>query len=149
MWSTFPLIGKYLDGATASSLHEALLCAEKFNQKAHLCAPVYIENEIEKITDLASHITFNSVHQYSRFKEPALRKGLKTAIRINPEYSEVATNLYNPCLPGSRLGVTSAELGDELPEGITGLHFHSLCEQNSDALENTLVAVEEKFGRHL
>ncbi|MBR9998512.1 MAG: carboxynorspermidine decarboxylase, partial [Cyclobacteriaceae bacterium] len=89
MWSTFPLIGKYLDGATASSLHEALLCAEKFNQKAHLCAPVYIENEIEKITDVASHITFNSVHQYSRFKEPALRKGLKTAIRINPEYSEV------------------------------------------------------------
>jgi carboxynorspermidine decarboxylase len=149
MWSTFPLLQKYLDGATASSLHEALLCADEFHTKAHLCAPVYLENEIEKITDVSSHITFNSVNQFFRYREVAFRKGLQTAIRINPEYSEVATDLYNPCIPGSRLGMTTGELGEVLPEGITGLHFHALCEQNADALENTLVAVEEKFGHHL
>ena len=149
MWSTFPLVKKYLDGATASSLHEAMLCNEEFRQKAHLCAPVYLESEIEKITDIASHITFNSIQQFYRFRDQAVRKGLKMAIRINPEYSEVGTELYNPCVPGSRLGVTSTEMGKSLPEGITGLHFHSLCEQNADALENTLLAIEEKFGRLL
>jgi len=149
MWSTFPLLREYLDGATASSFHEALLCSEEFGVKAHLCAPVYLENEIDPVTDIASHITFNSVNQYHRYKEVAQHKGLQMAIRINPEYSEVGTDLYNPCLPGSRLGVIRSEMGDEIPEGITGLHFHALCEQNSDALENTLAAVEEKFNPHL
>jgi carboxynorspermidine decarboxylase len=145
MWSTFPLLKKYLDGATASSLHEAMLCHEEFHQKAHLCAPIYLESEIEKITDIASHITFNSIQQFYRFRDQAIRKGLKMAIRINPEYSEVGTELYNPCVPGSRLGVTRAVMGKSLPEGITGLHFHSLCEQNADALENTLLAIEEDY----
>ncbi len=149
MWSTFPLLKEYLDGATASSLHEAMLCYEEFREKAHLCAPIYLESEIDEITDIASHITFNSVQQFFRYRERAMRKGLKMAIRINPEYSEVGTELYNPCVPGSRLGVTSTEMGKLLPEGITGLHFHSLCEQNADALENTLVAIEEKFGHFL
>jgi carboxynorspermidine decarboxylase len=149
MWSTFPLIRKYLDGATASSLHEAMLCEEEFQKKAHLCAPIYLEAEIEKITDISSHITFNSLQQFSRFGSKALMKGLKMGIRINPEYSEVGTELYNPCVPGSRLGITRSELGQTLPEEITGLHFHSLCEQNADALENTLAAVETKFGHLL
>jgi len=149
MWSTFPLLKKYLDGATASSLHEAMLCHEEFGEKAHLCAPIYLENEMDQMADVASHVTFNSIQQFSRYRELAMRKGLKMALRINPEYSEVGTELYNPCIPGSRLGVTRSELGSELPEGITGLHFHSLCEQNSDALENTLLAVEEKFGYFL
>jgi carboxynorspermidine decarboxylase len=149
MWSTFPLLKKYLDGATASSLNEAILIREEFGEMAHLCAPVYLESEIEKITGIASHITFNSLQQYYRFQQYAFHNSLKMAIRINPEYSEVVTELYNPCMPGSRLGVTRAELGNDLPPGITGLHFHTLCEQNSDALENTLMAVEEKFDHFL
>lgn len=149
MWSTFPLLRTYLSGATASSLHEAILCYEKFKQKAHVCAPVYLENEIEEITDISSHITFNSLSQFERFGPIALKKGLKTALRINPEYSEIETNLYNPCLPGSRLGISSENLPDVLPTGIDGLHFHSLCEQNADTLARTLKVVEEKFGNHL
>ncbi len=149
MWSTFPLLRKYLSGATASSLHEAILCFEEFKQKAHVCAPVYLENEIEEITDISSHITFNSLNQFERFGPIALRKGLKTALRINPEYSEIETDLYNPCIPGSRLGIISADLPEQLPEGIDGLHFHSLCEQNADTLARTLKVVEEKFSRQL
>lgn len=149
MWSTFPFLRKYLSGATASSLHEAILCYEKFKQKAHVCAPVYLENEIEEITDISSHITFNSLSQFERFGPIALEKGLKTALRINPEYSEIETDLYNPCLPGSRLGISSKNLPKVLPNGIDGLHFHSLCEQNADTLTRTLRAVEEKFAGQL
>ena len=153
MWSTFPMVRKYLSGATASSLHEAKLCYEEMGSKAHLCAPVYFENEFDEITSISSHITFNSIAQFERFKEKAQcrrhaygKNQLKIAIRINPEYSEVGTELYNPCIPGSRLGMTREAFGKTLPEGVTGLHFHALCEQNADALKNTLKAVEEKFG---
>ncbi len=149
MWSTFPLLKQYLNGLTASSLNEARLTVDKFGTKAHLCAPVYLNDEIEEITNLASHITFNSLHQYHRFYSIAKKKNLKIALRINPEYSEVDTALYNPCMPGSRLGITRKEFGDVLPPGITGLHFHALCEQNAIALKNTLHAVEEKFGDFL
>lgn len=149
MWSTFPLVAKYLSGATASSLHEAKLCQEEFKQKAHLCAPVYLDHEIEEITNISSHITFNSLSQFERFGPMALKKGLKTALRINPEYSEVETALYNPCAPGSRLGIIANDLPKELPKGIDGLHFHTLCEQNADTLVRTLKIVEEKFGDYL
>lgn len=149
MWSTFPLLRSYLSGATASSLHEAKLCKEEFKQKAHVCAPVYLENEIEEITNISSHITFNSLSQFERFGSIALKKGLKTALRINPEYSEIETDLYNPCIPGSRLGICSENLPNKLPTGIDGLHFHSLCEQNADTLARTLDVVEEKFSRQL
>lgn len=149
MWSSFPLIKRYLSGATASSLHEAMLCYEMMGIKAHLCAPVYRECEIEKITDIASHITFNSLDQYRRYHNIAFRKGLKAALRINPEYSEVGTEMYNPCILGSRLGILASNMPERLPEGITGLHFHTLCEQNADALENTLEAVEQKFDKYL
>jgi len=149
MWSTFPLLRKYLSGATASSLHEAKLCFEEFKEKAHLCAPVYIEHELDEIISISSHITFNSLNQFERFGRPALQKGLKVALRINPEYSEVETELYNPCVPGSRLGIIAKNLPEQLPEGIDGLHFHSLCEQNADTLVRTLEAIEEKFERYL
>ena len=149
MWSTFPMIREYLSGATASSLHEARLCYEEMGSRAHLCAPVYFDHEFDEIASISSHITFNSITQFEKFKERAQDHQLKMAIRINPEYSEVGTALYNPCIPGSRLGMTRASFGDVLPEGISGLHFHALCEQNADALKNTLTAVEEKFGDFL
>lgn len=149
MWSTFPLVRKYLDGATASSLHEAKLCYEEYGKKAHACAPVYLEKEIEEITNISSHITFNSLNQYERFYSKAIQKGLKIALRINPEYSEVETDLYNPCVPGSRLGIIAKDLPDKLPSEITGLHFHSLCEQNADTLARTLKKIEAKFSKQL
>jgi carboxynorspermidine decarboxylase len=149
MWSTFPLIRKYLDGATASSLHEALLSHEEFGKPAHLCAPVYFDNEIDQITDISSHITFNSWNQYERFGQKASDKSLEIALRINPEYSEVETDLYNPCIPGSRLGITADNMPDELPANITGLHFHALCEQNADSLVNVLCKLEMNFDKHL
>ncbi len=149
MWSTFPLLRKYLKGATASSLHEAMLCHDEFKTKAHLCAPVYIEEEINEITDISSHITFNSLHQFERFSTIALEKGLKIALRINPEYSEISTDIYNPCVPGSRLGITIEQMPDVLPAVVSGLHFHSMCEQNADTLARTLEVIEKKFGNYL
>ena len=149
MWSTFPLLQKYLNSATASSLHEARLCYEEFGRKAHLCAPVYLDNEIVEITNISSHITFNSISQFNRFGAIAIEKGLKIALRINPEYSEVETDLYNPCVPGSRLGIIASNMPDVLPQGIDGLHFHSLCEQNADALARTFKEIEKKFGNYL
>ncbi|MCG8308119.1 MAG: carboxynorspermidine decarboxylase [Cytophagales bacterium] len=149
MWSTFPLLKKFLSGAAASSLNEARLSHETFLKDTHLCAPVYIEDEIEEITDLASHITFNSLQQYNKFGEIATKKGLKAALRINPEYSEITTDLYNPCVPGSRLGITRDLMPMELPKAITGFHFHTLCEQNADTFQRTLRVIDEKFGRYL
>lgn len=149
MWSTFPMLRQYLSGATASSLHEAMLCQEFFNTKAHLCCPVYLLDEIDQITNLASHITFNSLSQFERYEKIASDKGLKIGLRINPEYSEVETDLYNPCIPGSRLGITLQNMPKKLPKSITGLHFHVMCEQNADTLARTLQQVEEKFGEYL
>ena len=149
MWSTFPLLRKYLSGGTASSLHEAILCHKVYGQKAHLCAPVYMDSEIDEITNISSHITFNSLNQFERFGSIALKKGLKIALRINPEYSEIENDLYNPCLPGSRLGIIAENLPDKLLAGISGLHFHSLCEQNAKTLTRTLKIVEEKFEKYL
>jgi len=149
MWSTFFLLKKYLAGATASSLHEARLINEEFGQKAHLCSPVYIADEFEKISSISSHITFNSLQQFKRFGSAAKERGLKIALRINPEYSEVSTELYNPCVPGSRLGITASSLPDQLPNDISGLHFHTLCEQNADTLLRTLNVVEKRFSTYL
>ena len=149
MWNTFPLLRKYLSGAAASSLHEAKLCHEMYGQKAHVCAPVYMDNEIEEITNISSHITFNSLSQYERFGHIAIKKGLKIALRINPEYCETETDLYNPCLPGSRLGITTGNLPVKLPAEISGLHFHTLCEQNADTFERTLKVIDKKFDKHL
>ena len=149
MWSTFPLLKKHLSGITASSLHEAQLCYEEFGSKAHLCAPVYVPEEFDRITNFGDHITFNSIQQFEKFGTLAVKKGLDIALRINPEYSEIETDIYNPCVPGSRLGIVADDLPEQLPEQVSGLHFHTLCAQNSDTLERTLHAVEEKFQQHL
>jgi carboxynorspermidine decarboxylase len=145
MWSIFPVLRRHSDGATASSLAEARLVFEEYGSKAHTYAPVYSEDEIDEILGYSSHITFNSLNQYRRFGERALRRGVSCGLRVNPEYSTVETELYNPCDRGSRLGVLSEDLA-ELPAGIEGLHFHSLCESRPVDLRNTLAEVEKRFG---
>lgn len=145
MWSIFPLLSKHSDGATASSLAEARLVFEEYGQPAHTYAPVYSEGEIEEILGYSSHITFNSLSQYKRFGELAHRRGVSCGLRVNPEFSTVETDLYNPASPTSRLGVRSDDL-TEWPEGLDGLHFHSLCESRPSDLRDTLQAVEERFG---
>lgn len=146
MHSVFPIVREYLKGATASSLFEAKLCYEKMQSKAHLCCPVYLDNELDEMLPIASHITFNSLSQYNKLKAKVKDVPIKKALRINPEYSEIETALYNPARPGSRLGIMQEAMPEQLPEGITGLHFHVLCENDSYTLERTLVHVEEKFG---
>ncbi len=146
MWSIFPELRQHSDGATASSLAEARLVFEEYGQPAHTYAPVYSENEIDEILSCSSHITFNSLTQYRRFSERARQAGVSCGLRVNPEYSTVETDLYNPASPTSRLGDRSVDL-EEWPEGAEGLHFHSLCESRPGDLKGTLVAVEERFGR--
>lgn len=149
MWSVFPLIRQYLNGIAAGSLHEARLAYEKTRYKTHTYAPVYLEGEINDILKLSARITFNSISQYLKYKEAAIRSGVKIGLRINPEYSEVKTEIYNPCVPGSRLGITRENLPENLPGDITGLHFHTMCEQSAKTLKNTLEVVEKKFGNYL
>ena len=146
-WHIFPTLKEHSDGATASSLSEARLVVEKMGIKVHTYAPIYTEEEIESILECSSHITFNSLGQYAKYGAMAHRRGVSCGLRVNPEYSTVATALYNPCIPQSRLGIRSCDL-EELPEGIEGLHFHSLCESRPEDLEATLRAVEERFARH-
>ncbi|WPP50007.1 carboxynorspermidine decarboxylase [Catalinimonas niigatensis] len=151
MYSTFGLIKQYLHGTTASSLHEARLGFEEFGDEVHAYSPAYFEDEFDELMRYCNHITFNSPAQWNRFKSKIQEgeKKISCAIRINPEYSEVETDLYNPCAIGTRLGVTADQLGDTLPEGIEGLHFHTLCESDSYALERTLKEVEAKFSHLL
>jgi len=144
-WALFPLLAKHSDGATASSLAEARLIHEEMGCKAHLYAPVYVEEEFDELLSYASHITFNSLSQYQRFGLRSRKAGISCGLRINPEYSTVTTDLYNPCSPLSRLGVCHSDLTD-WPEGVEGLHFHSLCESKPDDLRHTLEAVEKRFG---
>lgn len=147
MWRIFPELALHSDGATASSLAEARLVYEEYGEKAHTYAPVYTDKNIDQILLCSSHITFNSLSQYQRFGQKALINGLSCGLRINPQYSPVETDLYNPCVAGSRLGVTEEEMG-ELPEGIEGLHFHVLCESRPEHLKKALEAVETHFGKY-
>lgn len=151
MWSAFPIVKEYVQGATASSLSEAKLCFEEMKIPAHTYAPVYEPAEFSEIMQCSSHITFNSLAQFNRFSSQLSNADHKISagIRINPEFSEVETELYNPCAPGSRLGIVADQLPDQLPNGIEGLHFHTLCESDSTDLEKTLQAVEIKFGKYL
>lgn len=151
MYSVFPLVKQYLSGATASSLNEARLIAEEMGCKAHVYAPAYTDEEFAELLSYSSHLTFNSLNQWERFKDRALaaNPAVSCGLRINPQYSEVATDMYNPCIAGSRLGITANQLPHTLPKGIEGLHFHTLCENDSYTLQRTLQAVEEKFGRWL
>ncbi len=147
-WYEFPLLSQYLSGATASSLNEARLIAEEMGEEAYTYCPVYDDATFDTLLLYSKHLTFNSLTQYEHFRERVRNSGkaVSMGLRINPEYSEVETALYDPAQPGSRLGMTRAQLGEKLPEGVEGLHFHCLCENDSDVLERTLKAVEDKFG---
>lgn len=149
MWRSFPIFREYISHSTASSLYEARLAFEEFGSKAHTYSPAYTETEFPEIMQCSSHITFNSMSQFHRFY-PMTQKGrseISCGIRINPEYSEVTTELYNPCAPGTRFGITADLLPDVLPQGIEGFHCHCHCESSSFELEHTLEHIEEKFGR--
>lgn len=147
MWSTFPIIREVLHGCTASSLNEARLAAEEFGKEVHVYAPAYTDAEFPEILKLAHHITFNSFNQWAKFGQRALAAGVSCAIRVNPQVSEVAVDMYNPCGSTSRLGVTPEEFQPEALEGIEGLHFHALCECGAESLERTLAAFEQHFGQ--
>ena len=147
-WYEFPMIRQYLSGAAASSLHEARLIAEEMSSQAHTYCPVYKDEEFESMLVYSSHLTFNSLTQYQKYYPRATNFGKKVSLglRINPQYSEIKTPLYNPAMEGSRLGILRSQLGDTLPEGIEGLHFHVLCENDSYTLERTLAEVEKRFS---
>ena len=151
LWRLFPIIREYFSFSTASSLAEARLAVEEMGSKAHTYAPVYTEQEFSQIMACSSHISFNSLAQFNRFYPQVLLAAhpISCGLRINPEYSKVQTDLYNPCAAGSRLGIVAPDLGDKLPDGVEGLHFHSLCESDSYELEKTLYAIEQKFGKYL
>lgn len=148
MYSTYPLIGQYLDGTTASSLFEAKLGHEEMGKEVHIFSPAYREDEFDEILSICDHIVFNSMNQWNRFKDKvkSSQRKVSCGLRINPEYSEIETAIYNPCVAGSRFGIKISQLHEDELEGIEGLHFHTMCEQNSDVLERTLKVVEEKFG---
>jgi carboxynorspermidine decarboxylase len=151
MWSAFPLVRQYLPGATASSLHEARLCFEEMGVKAHTYAAAYVPREFGQILKYSSHLTFNSLSQFKRFKNRVLRhpEHVSMGIRVNPEWSPVDTALYNPASPTSRLGQTEEHFKKGLPPEVEGLHFHVLCESTSFDLETVLTHFEAKFGRFL
>jgi len=148
MWSVFPVIREYISCSTASSLAEARLAVEEMGSLAHTYGPAYTEKEFPAIMKYSSHITFNSLAQFERFYPQTRSNSISCGLRINPEYSDVETDLYNPCAPGSRLGIVADLIGDTLPAGVDGLHFHTLCESSSYDLEKTLNVVEEKFGKY-
>ena len=147
MFSVYPLIAKYLSGTTASGLYEAKLGREEFGGEVHVFCPAYKESEIGEIAEICDHIVFNSVRQLMRFKDSCAGKSL--GLRINPECSTQEEPIYDPCAEGSRLGVRLCDFDESVLPYIDGLHFHTLCEQNFDALEQTLAAVEERFGKFL
>ena len=151
----YRLIGKYLAGTTASGLFEARLGREEMGKENHVFSPAYKESEIDELVNICDHIVFNSVSQLQKYKDKCAGKS-GIGLRINPECSTQGEHaIYDPCAPGSRLGVTSKALEEALREnpdilsGVEGLHFHTLCEQNSDDLETTLKEVEAKFGSYL
>ena len=150
-YALYPLIGEYLDGVTSSSLHEARLGYEEMGKQVHTFAPAYRPDEFEEILRYSDHIVFNTPFQWKRFRPlvEAADKKVSCGLRVNPECSTQDHAIYDPCAPGSRMGTTAAHLTAADLEGLEGLHSHTLCEQNSDALATTLDAVEEKFGKYL
>ena len=149
LFHVFPLLQETLRGTTASSLDEALLGRECFQGEVHVCAPAYRDRDAADIIRCADHMVFNSIAQFERFGPRAITGGVHCGLRLNPEHSEVETPAYDPCRPCSRLGITAANFPGRLPDGIEGLHFHTLCELGADALERTLAAVEAGFAPHL
>lgn len=151
MYSLYPLISKYLNGTTASSLFEARLGKEEMNGEVHIFSPAYDEDEFGEILGLCDHMVFNSFNQWNKYKSRVKNadKKVSCGLRINPEYSEIETDLYNPCFPNSRFGITLEQFEEKDLDGIDGLHFHTMCEQNSDVLARTIKVVDEKFGKYI
>ena len=156
LWKTFPIIKEYVTDSTASSLNEMHLGNEELGGNVHSYCPAYTPETINEYLNGSSHITFNSVNQFNRFKADLDNhnatpgnKHVSPGLRVNPLCSVIETDIYNPALPGSRFGVTAEQLGDTLPEGIEGLHFHSLCESSSYDLQRVLEAFEQQFGKFL
>ena len=149
MYHYYPLIGRYLSGTTASGIYEARLSQEEMGKENHVFKPAYEAEEIIQLAAICDHIIFNSFAQWERFGAAARAAGASCGIRINPECSTQEHAIYDPCAPGSRLGVKIADFRVDLLEGMDGLHFHTLCEQGADALAVTLAAFEEKFGKYL
>lgn len=151
MFSLYPLIGKYLCGTTASSLFEAKLGYEEMGKEVHIYSPAYKEEEFSEICKICDHIIFNSFHQWNKYKlqVKSYAKNIECGMRINPEYSEIDTDIYNPCFKNSRLGVTLSNFKPYELEGIDGLHFHTMCEQNSDVLERTIDVIDKNFGESI
>lgn len=149
LWKTFPIFREYINATTASSLAEARLALDKFGSKAHTFSPAYTDYEIDEIADCSSHITFNSLSQYNRLHErvKARNNDISLGLRINPEYSEIETDIYNPCAPGTRFGTSADKLPDTLPADIDGFHCHCHCENGSDVFVRTLAHIEEKFAK--
>lgn len=147
MYSFYPLIGQYLHGTAASSLFEARLGYEEMRKENHIFSPAYAVDEFDEIAAICGHIVFNSINEWQKFKNRAGRASC--GIRVNPECSTQDYAIYDPCAPGSRLGVTRANFCMDKLYGIKGIHFHTLCEQNADALITTVDSVEEKFGEFL
>lgn len=156
LWRTFPIFREYIQHTTASSPYEARLAFEEFGSPAHTYSPAYTEEDFPLLMKFSGHITFNSLSQYRRFWPEVKEynaihpeKPISCGVRVNPEYSEIETELYDPCAPGSRFGILNDQLSDVLPEGLEGFHCHCHCESNAEALEHTLVHLEEKFGKWL
>lgn len=152
-YAEYPLIGKYISGTTASGIYEARLGAECMGKENHVFAPAFTDEDMDELVNICDHVVFNSVSQLKKHKARCIAAGVSFGLRVNPEFSTQGDHaIYDPCAPGSRLGVTLKNLKAALEEepdvlsGMEGIHFHTLCEQNSDDLEATLKAVEEKFG---
>ena len=156
LWKTFPIIKEYVRNSTASSLNEMRLGNEKLGGEVHSYCPAYTDDTIDEYLSGSSQITFNSIAQFERFKHRVAEfnsthqdRPVSAGLRVNPQCSVIDTDIYNPALPGSRFGVTADQIGESLPEGIEGLHFHALCESSSYDLEKVLQAFEEQFGKYL
>lgn len=151
MYSLYPLISNYISGAASSGLYEARLSYEEMHKETHVYSPAYKDSEFNEIMKYSDHIVFNSFAQLRKFKDrvKACPKKISVGIRINPEYSEIETDIYNPCFENSRLGTTLANFDESMLDEIDGLHFHTMCEQNSDTLMRTIKVVDEKFGKYL
>jgi len=151
LWKSFDMIKPYLDGCCASGLYEAQLAYETFNKDVHTYAPAFKEEEIEEIAKISQHMVFNSPEQFKRFSKKAkkINPDLSLGLRVNPEYSASPKEIYNPCGLHSRLGTTLVNFDESILKELDGLHFHALCEQDSDALESVLKNFEEKFGQYI
>jgi carboxynorspermidine decarboxylase len=152
MFSVMPLIGEYLKGITASSLHEARLGREEMNKEVHIYSPAYNDRDFPEILKISDHIVFNTFSQWQKYKSQVQtieNRHISCGLRINPEYSEIETAIYDPCYTNSRLGTTLEYFSDQDLSGLEGLHFHAMCEQNSDTLKRIVNVVDEKFGKYI